>query len=187
MTPSRLKNDFTVQVYQKMDEAKLQTASFKDQFEIDQVSQDVDVVITYYNWSLGNKDYWNRQISIDTKASSGVNRRTHHQERIWRPWLCGGRQGCHFGRLSRRSRWSSGGTWPRPGWSMQGDRTGGAGTIQVPDDQVRSGEVNRTGEPPPSVAVAPATDGLSGPAPTSGLSPVSSYPPPLAAMQAAGE
>ena len=70
--PRPPQNDFTVQVYQKMDQADLQTASFKDQFEIDQVSQDVEVVITYYNWSLNNKDYWNRQISIDTKAPSGV-------------------------------------------------------------------------------------------------------------------
>ena len=70
--PQAPQNDFTVQVYQKMDEAKLETASFKDQFEIDQVSQDVEVVITYFNWSLNNKDYWNRQINIDTKSSSGA-------------------------------------------------------------------------------------------------------------------
>ena len=70
--PKPPQNDFTVQVYQKMDEANLQTASFKDQLEIDQVNQDVEVVVTYYNWSLNNKDYWNRQISIDTKAPSGV-------------------------------------------------------------------------------------------------------------------
>lgn len=69
--PKAPQNDFTVQVYQKMDEAKLQTASFKDRFEIDQVSQDVEVVITYYNWSLNNKDYWNRQIGIDTRSPSG--------------------------------------------------------------------------------------------------------------------
>lgn len=70
--PKPPQNDFTVQVYQKMDEANLQTASFKDQFEIDQVSQDVEVIITYYNWSLGKRDYWNRQISVDTKAPSGA-------------------------------------------------------------------------------------------------------------------
>ncbi len=70
--PKPPQNDFTVQVYQKMDEANLQTASFKDRLEIDQVSQDVEVVVTYYNWSLGKRDYWNRQISIDTKAPSGV-------------------------------------------------------------------------------------------------------------------
>ena len=70
--PKPPQNDFTVQVYQKMDQADLQTASFEDQFEIDQVSQDVEVVITYYNWSLNKGDYWNRQISIDTKAPSGV-------------------------------------------------------------------------------------------------------------------
>ncbi len=69
--PKPPQNDFTVQVYQKMDEAELQTASFKDQFEIDQVSQDVEVVITYYNWSLNNKDYWNRQIGIDTRSPAG--------------------------------------------------------------------------------------------------------------------
>ncbi len=70
--PKPPQNDFTVQVYDKMDEADLQTETFTDQYEIDQVSQDVEVVITYYNWSLGKKDYWNRQISVDTKSPSGV-------------------------------------------------------------------------------------------------------------------
>jgi hypothetical protein len=70
--PKPPKDDFTVQVYKKMDEAKLETASFKDQFEIDQVSQNVEVVITYYNWAISNKDYWNRQINIDTKSPSGA-------------------------------------------------------------------------------------------------------------------
>ena len=70
--PKPPKDDFTVQVYKKMDEAKLETASFKDQFEIDQVSQNVEVVITYYNWAISNKDYWNRQINIDTKSPLGT-------------------------------------------------------------------------------------------------------------------
>lgn len=70
--PKPPEDDFTVQVYKKMDQAKLETASFKDQFEIDKVSQDVEVVITYYNWSISGNDYWNRQINIDTKAPSGA-------------------------------------------------------------------------------------------------------------------
>ncbi len=70
--PKPPKDDFTVQVYQKMDEAKMQTVSFKGTFENDQTSENVEVVITYYNWSISGKDYWNRQINIDTKSPSGA-------------------------------------------------------------------------------------------------------------------
>ena len=70
--PKPAEDDFTVQVYKKLDQAQMETASFKDQYEIDQVNQDVEVVITYYNWSVSNKDYWNRQINIDTKMLSGA-------------------------------------------------------------------------------------------------------------------
>jgi hypothetical protein len=70
--PKPTEGDFTVQVYKKMDEAKMQTVSFKDTFKDDQSSQNVEVVITYYNWSISGNDYWNRQINIDTKAPSGA-------------------------------------------------------------------------------------------------------------------
>lgn len=70
--PKPPKDDFTVKVYRKMDEANVQTASFKDTFGGDPSSQEVEVVITYFNWSISGKDYWNRQINIDTKSLSGA-------------------------------------------------------------------------------------------------------------------
>lgn len=69
--PKPPKDDFTVQVYKLLDEKKADKLSFKDKYKQDKTESDVDIVISYYNWSVSPDDYWNRQISIDTKVKEG--------------------------------------------------------------------------------------------------------------------
>jgi hypothetical protein len=69
--PKPSKDDFTVQVYSLLDEKKSDKLTFKDKYKQDKTDLDVDVVISYYNWALSTDDYWNRQISIETKNKEG--------------------------------------------------------------------------------------------------------------------
>ncbi len=69
--PKPAKDDFMVDVYKTLDEKKSEKLTFKDKYKQDKTESDVDVVILYYNWSVSPDDYWNRQISIDTKNKEG--------------------------------------------------------------------------------------------------------------------
>jgi hypothetical protein len=69
--PKPSKDDFTVHVYNLLDEKKADKLTFKDKYKQDKTELDVDVVISYYNWALSGDDYWNRQISIETKNKEG--------------------------------------------------------------------------------------------------------------------
>ena len=69
--PKAPKEDFTVSVYRALDEKKAEKLTFKDKYKIDKAEEPVEIVITYYNWSVSSEDYWNRQISIDTKNKEG--------------------------------------------------------------------------------------------------------------------
>lgn len=69
--PKPPKDDFTVSVYKNLDDKKAEKLTFKDRYRVDKADQEVEIVITYYNWSVSPEDYWNRQISIDTKTKEG--------------------------------------------------------------------------------------------------------------------
>jgi len=69
--PKPPKDDFTVQVYKLLDEKKADRLTFKDKYKQDKTESDVDIVVSYYNWSVSADDYWNRQISIDIKIKEG--------------------------------------------------------------------------------------------------------------------
>jgi hypothetical protein len=69
--PKPPKDDFTVEVYKVLDEKKAEKLTFKDKYRQEKTDLDVDVIVSYYNWSLSPDDYWNRQISIDTKTKEG--------------------------------------------------------------------------------------------------------------------
>ena len=60
-----------VEVYKALDEKKSERLTFKDKYKQEKTEADVDVIVSYYNWSVGPDDYWNRQISIDTKNKEG--------------------------------------------------------------------------------------------------------------------
>jgi hypothetical protein len=69
--PKPPKDDFVVEVYKALDEKKSEKLTFKDKYKQDKAEADVDVIIFYYNWAVAPDDYWNRQISIDTKNKEG--------------------------------------------------------------------------------------------------------------------
>ena len=69
--PKPPKEDFTVSVYKALDEKKAEKLTFKDRYKIDKAEEPVEIVVTYYNWSVSPEDYWNRQINIETKNKEG--------------------------------------------------------------------------------------------------------------------
>lgn len=69
--PKPPENDFTVQVYKALDAKKADHLTFKDKYRQEKGDIDVDIAITYYNWSVSDDDYWNRQINIETKNKDG--------------------------------------------------------------------------------------------------------------------
>jgi heme/copper-type cytochrome/quinol oxidase subunit 2 len=71
--PKPPENDFTVQVYKALDAKKAERLSFKDKYrpELSIKEIDVEVIVTYYNWSVNEEDYWNRQLNIETKNEFG--------------------------------------------------------------------------------------------------------------------
>ncbi|HVN81770.1 MAG TPA: hypothetical protein VMW38_22485 [Terriglobia bacterium] len=69
--PKPPKEDFTVSVYKSLDEKKAEKLTFKDKYKADKAEEPVEIVVTYYNWSVSPEDYWNRQINIETKNKEG--------------------------------------------------------------------------------------------------------------------
>jgi hypothetical protein len=69
--PKPPKDDFTVLVYKALDEKKATSLKAKDKYKQDKTEEDVEVVLSYFNWALSDEDYWNRQITIDTKTTDG--------------------------------------------------------------------------------------------------------------------
>src|SRR5438128_736111 len=69
--PKPPKDDFMVEVYKTLDEKKSEKLTFKDKYKQDKTESDVDLIVLYYNWSVAQDDYWNRQLSIDTKNKEG--------------------------------------------------------------------------------------------------------------------
>lgn len=69
--PKAPKDDFMVQVYQALDAKKADKLTHKEKYKQDKSEEDVEVVLSYFNWSVSDDDYWNRQISIDTKTTDG--------------------------------------------------------------------------------------------------------------------
>jgi len=69
--PKPPKDDFMVSVYKILDDQKSERLTFKDKYKQDKTESDVDLIVSYYNWAVGPEDYWNRQISIDTKNKEG--------------------------------------------------------------------------------------------------------------------
>jgi hypothetical protein len=69
--PKPPKDDFMVEVYKMLDEKKSEKLTFKDKYKQDKTESDVDLIVLYYNWSVAQDDYWNRQLSIDTKNKEG--------------------------------------------------------------------------------------------------------------------
>jgi hypothetical protein len=70
--PKAPNDDFTVQVYKALDEKKADKLTFKDKYKVDKSDEDVEIIVTYYNWSISSEDFWNRQITIDTKTKEGI-------------------------------------------------------------------------------------------------------------------
>jgi hypothetical protein len=70
--PKAPNDDFTVQVYKALDEKKADKLTFKDKYKVDKANEDVEIIVTYYNWSVSPEDFWNRQITIDTKTKEGI-------------------------------------------------------------------------------------------------------------------
>jgi hypothetical protein len=69
--PKAPKDDFMVQVYQALDAKKTEKLTHKEKYKQDKTEEDVEVVLSYFNWAVSDDDYWNRQISIDTKTTDG--------------------------------------------------------------------------------------------------------------------
>ena len=69
--PKAPKDDFMVQVYQALDAKKTEKLSHKEKYKQDKSEEDVEVVLSYFNWAVSDDDYWNRQITIDTKTTDG--------------------------------------------------------------------------------------------------------------------
>ena len=60
-----------VQVYQALDAKKTEKLTHKEKYNRDKSEEDVEVVLSYFNWAISDDDYWNRQITIDTKTTDG--------------------------------------------------------------------------------------------------------------------
>jgi len=69
--PKAPKDDFMVQVYQALDAKKTEKLTHKDKYKQDKTEEDVEVVLSYFNWAVSDDDYWNRQITIATKTTDG--------------------------------------------------------------------------------------------------------------------
>lgn len=69
--PKAPKDDFMVQVYQALDAKKTEKLTHKEKYKQDKSEEDVEVVLSYFNWAVSDDDFWNRQISIDTKTTDG--------------------------------------------------------------------------------------------------------------------
>jgi hypothetical protein len=69
--PKPPNDDFTVQIYRTLDEKKATTLKMKDKYKHDKMEEDVEVILSYFNWGVSDDDYWNRQITIDTKTTDG--------------------------------------------------------------------------------------------------------------------
>jgi hypothetical protein len=69
--PKAPKDDFMVQVYQALDAKKTEKLTHKEKYKQDKSEEDVEVILSYFNWAVSDDDYWNRQISIDTKTTDG--------------------------------------------------------------------------------------------------------------------
>jgi hypothetical protein len=69
--PKAPKDDFMVQVYQALDAKKTEKLTHKEKYKQDKSEEDVEVVLSYFNWAVADDDYWNRQITIDTKTTDG--------------------------------------------------------------------------------------------------------------------
>lgn len=69
--PKAPKDDFMVQIYQALDAKKTEKLTHKDKYKQDKTEEDVEVVLSYYNWAVSDDDYWNRQITIATKTTDG--------------------------------------------------------------------------------------------------------------------
>jgi hypothetical protein len=69
--PKAPKDDFMVQVYQALDAKKTEKLTHKEKYKQDKSEEDVEVILSYFNWAVSDDDYWNRQISLDTKTTDG--------------------------------------------------------------------------------------------------------------------
>src|SRR5262245_56394288 len=69
--PKAPKDDFMVQVYQALDAKKTEKLTQKEKYKQDKTEEDVEVILSYFNWAVSDDDYWNRQITIDTKTTDG--------------------------------------------------------------------------------------------------------------------
>lgn len=69
--PKAPKDDFMVQVYQALDAKKTEKLTHKEKYKQDKTEEDVEVVLSYFNWAVSDDDYWNRQITIATKTTDG--------------------------------------------------------------------------------------------------------------------
>lgn len=69
--PKAPKDDFMVQIYQTLDEKKATKLTAKDKYRHDKTEEDVEIVLSYFNWAVADDDYWNRQITLDTKTTDG--------------------------------------------------------------------------------------------------------------------
>jgi len=69
--PKAPKDDFMVQVYQALDAKKTEKLTQKEKYKHGQSEEDVEVELSYFNWSVADDDYWNRQITIATKTADG--------------------------------------------------------------------------------------------------------------------
>jgi len=69
--PKAPKDDFMVQVYQALDAKKTEKLTHKEKYKQDKSEEDVEVELSYFNWSVADNDYWNRQITIATKTTDG--------------------------------------------------------------------------------------------------------------------
>jgi hypothetical protein len=69
--PKPPRDDFLVTIYKALDEQKATSLKAKDKYKHDKTEEDVEIVLSYFNWAVAEDDYWNRQISIDTKTTDG--------------------------------------------------------------------------------------------------------------------
>jgi hypothetical protein len=69
--PKAPKDDFMVRVYQTLDAKKTEKLTLKEKYKQDKSEEDVEVILSYFNWAVSDDDYWNRQITIDTKTTDG--------------------------------------------------------------------------------------------------------------------
>lgn len=69
--PKAPPDDFMVEVYKALDERKVEKLSIKDKFKHYKEDLDVEISLTYFNWSLKPDDFWDRQVNVETKMKDG--------------------------------------------------------------------------------------------------------------------